>query len=122
MVEYPANAPPCAFGDFACSLGGANANVLPGDGCALSNIACGIEGVEGNEIARTFPDSLGPCSSAFGGPFADVSSATANVTAGAALLGPSSRLGCFFGLRRLGLAVLGKDALAAQCNGHAQDE
>jgi hypothetical protein len=113
MVEYPANTPTCAFGNFACSLGGTNADVLAGDGCTLSDIAGGVEGVEGNEIARTFPDTLGRCSGAFGGPFANVSGAAANVTAGAALLGLGGRLGCFSGLRWLGgLSVLGRGVLA----------
>jgi hypothetical protein len=50
MVEYPANTPTCAFGNFACSLGGTNADVLAGDGCTLSNIADGVDGVESNEM------------------------------------------------------------------------
>ncbi len=78
MVEYPANTPTCAFGNFACSLGGTNADVLAGDGCTLSNIADGVDGVESNEIARTFPDSLGCGTGALGGSFADVSCAAAN--------------------------------------------
>ena len=117
MVEYPANTPTCAFGNFACSLGGTNADVLAGDGCTLSNIADGVDGVESNEIARTFPNTRRRCSSAFGGPFADVSGTAANVTAGAALLGLGRRLGCFSGLRGLGLSVLARGVLATDGKG-----
>jgi hypothetical protein len=75
MVKYLANTPTCTFGDFACSLGGANADVLASNGRTLSDIAGGVEGVEGDEIARTFPDSFGCGTGALGGSFADVSCA-----------------------------------------------
>jgi hypothetical protein len=59
MVKYLANPATGALGDFACSLGGANADVFAGNGRAPSDIACCVYGVEGDEITRTFPDSLG---------------------------------------------------------------
>lgn len=117
MVEYPANTPTCALGDFACPLGGTNADVLARDDCTLSDIACRVEGVQSNQIARTFSDTLGRCSSPFGGPFANVSGTAANVTARAALLGLGTRFGCFGGLRWLGLSVLAKGFLAAEGKG-----
>lgn len=122
MVEYFANPPTCSLGDFACSLGGADTDVLAGDGCTLSDIAGGVDGVEGDEIARTFPDTLGRCSGAFGGTFANVSGAAADVAAGAALLGLGGWLGCFSGLGglRLGglrLSILAGGALTAEDEG-----
>jgi hypothetical protein len=117
MVEYPANPPACAFGNLACSLGSANADVLARDGCTFSNIAGRVERVQRNQIARTFPHTLGRCSSALGSPFANVSGAAAHVTAGAALLGLGRRLGCFGGRRGLGLSVLARGILAAESKG-----
>jgi hypothetical protein len=116
MVKYLANTPTCAFGDFACSLGGTNADILAGYGRTLSNIAGSGEGVEGDEIARAFPDSFGSGTGTLGGPFADVSCTAANVAARAALLG--LRLGCVGRLRSgLGLAVLAGGVLAAEGEG-----
>jgi hypothetical protein len=118
MVKYLANTPTCTFGDFSCSLGGANADVLASNGRTLSDIAGGVEGVEGDEIARTFPDSLGCGTGALGGSFADVSCAAADIAAGAALLRLGGRLGCVGRLRRgLGLAVLAGGVLAADGEG-----
>ena len=117
MVKYLANTPTCTFGDFSCSLGGANADVLASNGRTLSDIAGGVDGVKGDEIARAFPDTLGRCSGALGGTFADVSGTAANVTAGAALLGLGRRLGCFSGLRGLGLSVLARGVLATDGKG-----
>jgi hypothetical protein len=128
MVKYPANAPACALGDFACSLGGANAHVLASNGRTLSDIAGGVYGVEGDEITSAFPDSLGRGASTLGGSFADVSSAAANVATGTALLGLGLglglrlRLGLRLGgrlgfLRRLGLAILAGSVLAAEDEG-----
>ena len=87
MVKSPANPPACALGDFACSLGGANADVLAGNDRALSDIACCVYGVEGDEITRTFPDSLGCGAGALGCSFADVSCTAANVATGTARSG-----------------------------------
>ena len=122
MVEYLANTPACAFGDFASSLDGANADVLAGNGRTLSDIASGVEGVEGDEVDRAFSSSLGSGAGALGGPFADVSCTAANVATGAALLGLGlrlgGRLGCVGRLRRgLGLAVLAGGVLAADGEG-----
>jgi hypothetical protein len=114
MVEYLANTPACSLGDFACSLGGADTDVLAGDDCTLSDIAGGVNGVEGDEIARTFPDTLGRCSGALGGAFANVSGAAAD---GAALLGLGGWLGCFSGLGGLRLGVLAGGALDADGEG-----
>jgi len=112
MVKYPANTPAGALGDFACSFGGANADVFAGNGRTLADIACGVYRVKGDEITGTFPDSLGCGASTLGGSFADVSCAAANVATGAALLGLrlGGRLGC---VRGLGLAVLAGGVLAA---------
>jgi hypothetical protein len=118
MVEYPAHTTARALGNFACSLGRAHAYVLAGDGCTFSNIAGGVQRVQRNQIARTFPHTLGRCSSAFGSPFANVSGTAADVAARASLLRLSSRLGCFGGLRRgLGISVLGTGVLAAEGKG-----
>ena len=124
MVEYLANTPACAFGDFASSLDGANADVLAGNGRTLSDIASGVEGVEGDEVDRAFSSSLGSGAGALGGPFADVSCTAANVATGAAWpsLGGWLCLGgwlrCVGSLRRgLGLAVLAEGVLAAEDEG-----
>jgi hypothetical protein len=117
MVEYLANTPACSLGNFACSLGGADTDVLAGDDCSFSDIAGGVNGVEGDEIARTFPDTLGRCSGALGGAFANVSGAAADVAAGAALLGLGGWLGCFSGLGGLRLGVLAGGALDADGEG-----
>jgi hypothetical protein len=120
MVKYPANTPTGALGDFACSLGGANADVLAGNDRTLSNIACCVYGMKGDKITRTFPDAPGCGAGPLGGSFADVSCAAANVTTRAALLGLGGRLGC---VRGLGLAVLAKSVLAAdgECEGEERD-
>jgi hypothetical protein len=58
MMEYPANTTASAFGDFACTLGSTDANVLSGDGTALADIASGVERVKRDKVARTFPNAL----------------------------------------------------------------
>lgn len=116
VMEYPANATACALGNFAGSLDGAHPDVLAGDGCTFSDIAGGVEGVERNQIACTFADTLGGCSGSFGGAFANVRGAAANVPARAALLG----LGCCSGLG--GLGVLGRSVAAAEGKGEGRDE
>jgi len=118
MVEYFANAPACSLGDFACSLGCAGTDVLAGDDCTLADIAGGVDGVEGDEIARTFPDTLGRCSGALGGTFADVSGTAADVAARAALLGLGGWLGCFGGLR---LGILAGGVLDAEDEGQGEE-
>src|SRR5580704_7261258 len=87
MVEYFANTPTCALGNFACALGGADTDVLACDGCTLADIASGGDWVKCDEVARTFADALGRRSSALGGSLAYVSGAPSDVAAGAALLG-----------------------------------
>jgi hypothetical protein len=117
MVEYFANSPTGALGDFARALGGADADVLAGDSCTLADIARGIDGMKCNKVGRTFPDPLGRRTSALGSSFADVSGATADLTPGAALmrLPLGRRLRSVGGLRRrLGLAVLTASVLAAE--------
>jgi hypothetical protein len=118
MVEYLANAPTCALGYFACPLGSTDAYVFAGDDCALSDIVSGVDGVEGDEIASTFPNTLSRCSGTLGGSFADVSGSATDVAAGAALLG----LGCFCRLRRgLGLGVLAGGVLDADGEGQGEE-
>jgi hypothetical protein len=87
MVEYSANSPTCALGDFARALSGADADVLAGDGSAFGDIASSVEWVKCDKVARTLPNTLGRRSSALGGSFADVSGAPTDVAAGAALMG-----------------------------------
>jgi hypothetical protein len=116
MVEYFANTPTCA-------LGGADADVLAGDGCTLADIASGVERVKGDKVARTFPNTLGRRSSALGGSFADVPGAPTDVATGAALLGLplGGRLRRVGRLRQgLSLAVLTGGVLAA--NGKCECE
>jgi hypothetical protein len=115
VVEYFADSPTCALGDFTGALGGADADVLTGDGCTLAHIACGVEWVKRDKVARTFPNTLGCRSSALGGSFADVSGAPTDVATGAALMGLllGGRLRCAGRLRRgLGLAALTGGVLA----------
>jgi hypothetical protein len=112
MVEDFADAATCALGDFACALGGTDANVLAGDGCAFADVAGGFGGVEGDEIAGTFADSLGSGSGSFGGAFADVAGSAADVTAGAAGL-----LLWGLGLGGVLSGGLGGDTLAADGEG-----
>ena len=116
MVEYFANSPTCAFGDFACALGGANADVFAGNGSAFADIASGVEWVKCDKVARTFPNTLGRRSSSLGGAFADVSCAFPDVATWAAFMGLllGGRLRCV-GMLRLGwgLAVLTGGVLAA---------
>jgi len=126
MVKYPANPSTCALGDFACSLGGANAHVLASNGRTLSDITGGVQGVQGDEITSAFPDALGRGASTLGGSFANVSCAAANVATGTALLRLglglrlSGRMGC---VRGLGLAVLAGSVLATdgECQGEERD-
>jgi len=120
VVEYLANTTACAFGDLACSLDGAHADVLARDRSTLADIPGGVHRVERHQIARTFPDPLGRCSSAFGRPFANVSGTAADVTAGAAFLGLSMRVRRLRGLRGLRLRVLAKGVLAAQGKGEGE--
>jgi len=128
VVKYPANTPACAFGDFAGSLGSANADILTGTGCTLADIAGCVDRVEGDEIACTLPDSFGSGTRALGCSFADVSCPATDVAAGAALCGLwlslrlrlrlSGRLGCVGSLRRgLRVAVLAASALSADRDG-----
>jgi hypothetical protein len=117
MVEYFANSAAGALGNFAGSLHRTGADVLAGDGRTLSDIAGRVDRVERNQIARTFPNTLGRCASAFGSPSANVSGTAANVTAGAALLGLGLRLRCGSGLRGLGQSVLARGILSAEGKG-----
>jgi hypothetical protein len=117
VVEYSANTPACTLGDFACALGGANADVLAGDACTFAHVANGVNRVKGDKIARTFPNTLGGRSSALGSSFADVTGALADIATGAALLGLPLGGGrrCVARLRRwLGLAVLAGGVLAPE--------
>ncbi len=127
MVEYFANSPTCALGDFAGALGGSYADVLAGDSCTFTDIAGGVDRVKGDKVGRTFANALGRRSSALGGSFTDVSGAPADVATGAALMGllRGGRLRCAGRLRRgLGLAVLTERVLAAdsKCECKQRDE
>ena len=121
VVEDFADAAACAFGDFAGALGGADADVLTGDACTLADVAGGVEGVEGDEIAGTFADSLGCSSGSFGGVLADVAGSAADVTAGAAGLWLSLRLGRCLGWGRCGLSSLSGDVLDADGKGQCKE-
>ena len=127
MVEYFANSPTCALGDFACALGGADADVFAGDGSAFADIASGVDWVKCDQVARTFSNTLGRRSSALGGSFADVSGTLTDVATWAALMGLllRSRLRRVGMLRRgLGLAVLTGGVLApdGKCECEERDE
>jgi hypothetical protein len=127
MVEYFANSPNCALGDFACALGSADADVLASHGSAFADIASGVEWVKCDKVTRTFPNALGRRPSAFGGSFANVSGAPADVAAGAALIGmlTGRRPRCVGSLRLgLGLVVLTAGVLAAdgKCECEEPDE
>ena len=116
MVKDFADAATCALGDFAGTLGGADADVLSGDGCSLADVPGGVDGVQGYEIASAFADALGCCPGSLGGALTDVASSAADVTAGAA------GLGLWRGLRLSGggLGVLGRDVPGA--DGKSQGE
>jgi hypothetical protein len=87
MVEYFANAPPRALGDFASSLHSADAHVLARPDCTLAHIDSGIDRVKCDKVARSLPNPFGRRSCALGGPFADVPRAPAHVATGASLPG-----------------------------------
>jgi hypothetical protein len=87
MMEYFANSPTCALGDFACALGGADADVLAGNGSAFAYIAGGVERVKCDKVARTFSNTLGRRTSALGGSFPDVAGASTDVATWATLMG-----------------------------------
>lgn len=117
MVEYFANSPTCALGNFACALGGAYAYVLARHGSSFRDIASRLDWVKRNKVARTFSNALGSCSSALSGSFANVSSAPAKVASRARFAGllPGGRLRCTCRLRcGLGLAVLTEGVLAVE--------
>jgi hypothetical protein len=116
MVEYFANSPTCTLGNFACALGGADSDVLAGNGSAFADIASGVEWVKCDKIACTLPNTLGRRSGTLGGSFADVPGASTDVATWAALLRLvlGGRLRCIGMLRRgLSLAVLTAGVQAA---------
>jgi hypothetical protein len=120
MVEYSANSAACALRDLACAFGGSDADVLAGFGATFADIASGPGWVKGDKVAHTFPNTFGRRSSAFGGSFADVSGAPADVASGTALMGLrlSGRLRWVGRLRwGLGLGALteGEPAADGQC-------
>jgi hypothetical protein len=117
MVEDFADAATCALGDFACALGGADANIFSGDGCAFADVSSGVDGVEGDEIAGAFARALGCGSGSLGGTLADVAGSAADVTAGAAGLGWGLSLGRGLRWGGCGLGVLGGEAQIGQGKG-----
>jgi len=116
MVEDFADPATCSPGDFARALRGTDADVLAGDGCAFADVAGGVDGVEGDEIAGTFADALGCGSGSFGGAFADIAGSAADVTSGAAGLGLWRSLSLGGGLRS-SVCGLGGSTLAADDEG-----
>jgi hypothetical protein len=127
MVEYFPNTATCALGDFACTLRGADTDVLAGGRSAFADITGGFGRVKCDKVARSFPNTLGCRSSAPGGSFADVPGALTHVAAGAALMRllRSGRLRGACGLRRgLGLAALTTGVLAAdgKCECEERDQ
>ena len=101
MVKELANSPPCALGDFACSLGHAHAHILARNRRALSHIPGGLDWVQGDQIARAFSHSLGCRAGALGRPFADIASTAAHLAPGAVFL----TLSVAFSLFSLGLGL-----------------
>ena len=112
VVEDFADAATCALDDLAGALGGTNANVLARDTCAFANVACGLDGVKGDEIAGTFADALGCRSGSLGGALADIAGSAADFIASAVAWGRCLRLGV------LGENVLGADG---KCQGEERD-
>jgi hypothetical protein len=86
MVKYFPDTPARTLGNFACSLGRADTDVLAGDHCALADIRGSPDGVKCGKVDRTFPYALGRRSSAFGGALADISGAMADVGSGRGLV------------------------------------
>jgi hypothetical protein len=120
VVKDFADAATCALGDFVCALGGADADVLSGDGCSLADVPGGVDGVQGYEIASAFADALGCCPGSLGGALADVAGSAADITAGAAGLGLWRGLRLGGGWGGDGLGVLGRDGPGA--DGKSQGE
>jgi len=113
MVKYFADAVPRALGDFVCALSGTDADVLASVSCAFTDVACGLDGVKGDEIAGTFADALGCRSGSLGGALADIAGSAADFIASAVAWGRCLRLGV------LGENVLGADG---KCQGEERDE
>jgi hypothetical protein len=124
VVEDFADAATCSLCDFACALRGADADVLASDACAFANVFRSSGGMEGDEIAGTFADTLGCGSGSFGGTLADVSRSAADVTARAAGLGLGLRLGGSLGWGRCGLGILSENVLGTdrKSQGNERDE
>jgi hypothetical protein len=120
VVEQFANSPTCTLGNFACAPGGADTDVLAGDGSAFADVASGVEWVKCDKIACTLSNTLGRCSGSLGGSFADVPGSSTDVATGASLmrltLGGRLR-GIGMGRRGLSLAVLtaGVQAADGEC-------
>ena len=109
MVKYFPNTPASTLGDLACAFRGAYTDVLARHRTPFADIAGGVERVKCHKVACTFPNTLGCCSSTFGGSFADISGALTDVSTGTALMAlpRGGSLRCVGGLRcGLGLAVL----------------
>jgi len=83
MVKKLANTPPRALGDFACSFGRTHAHILARNRRAFSHTPGGVDGVQGDQIARAFSHSLGCRAGAFGRPFADIARTAAHLAPGA---------------------------------------
>jgi hypothetical protein len=99
MVKELANSPPCAHGDFACSLGHAHAHILARNRRAFSHIPGGVNGVQGDQIARAFSHSLGCRAGTLGRPFADIARTAAHLAPGAVFLILSVAFSLGLGLR-----------------------
>ena len=101
MVKELANTPPRALGDFSCSLGRAHAYILSRNRRAFSHIPGGVDGMQGDQIARAFSHSLGCRAGALSRPFADIARTAAHVASGAVFLA----LGVAFSLFSPGLGL-----------------
>lgn len=107
MMKELANTPPRALGDFAGSLGRAHAHILACNRRAFPHIPGGIDGVQGDQIARAFSHSLGCRADTLGRPFADIARTAAHLAPGAVFLAVCAVFNLGLRLRLGGLLSLG---------------
>ena len=92
MMEDFADAAPSAFGNFTRPLDRTNPDILARLARTLADILRRADGVQRDQITRTFADALGRLPGAFGGALADVPSTAAYIASGAAALRLRGRL------------------------------